>query len=109
VGGEPASAHARDIVDYSSRSTRIVASTRSGGGARGEADTYRGVEGIRGGSGNDVLSGRFGIRDSLAGGRGNDRLRADDGRRDVVDCGADRDSYRADRKDRLKGCERRLR
>jgi Ca2+-binding RTX toxin-like protein len=127
-GGDPRSAGARDIVDYSSRSARIAAGTGAGGGARGEADSYRGIEGIRGGSGNDVLTGKLGRADLLFGGRGNDRLdgltgkdtlrgeagrdtlRADDRQRDVVDCGTSRgDRFRADRKDRVKACERRLR
>jgi Ca2+-binding RTX toxin-like protein len=125
VGGEPRSAGARDYVDYSSRSTRIKASTGSGGGARGENDTYRGIEGIRGGSAGDVLTGRRTLSDFLWGGRGRDRLNgltgkdtlrgeagsdaltANDGQRDVVDCGSARDSFRSDRKDRVKGCERR--
>jgi Ca2+-binding RTX toxin-like protein len=113
-GGEPKSAGAVDIVSYASRSTRIKASTRSGGGARGEHDSYSGVEGIRGGSGNDVLTGRPKLSDLLIGGRGHDRLTglsgkdkllAADGQRDVVDCGADRDRFSADRKDRVRGCE----
>jgi Ca2+-binding RTX toxin-like protein len=108
VGGEPRSALARDIVDYSSRSTAITASTASGGGASGERDTYRGVEGIRGGSGNDVLTGKLGRADRLFGGRGRDRLDGLTGR-DRLDCGADRDSFRAGRKDKVKRCERRLR
>jgi Ca2+-binding RTX toxin-like protein len=127
VGGEPRSARARDVVDYSSRSARVTAGTGAGGGVRGEADTYSGIEGIRGGSGNDVLTGRLGRVDLLTGGRGNDRLdgltgkdvlrgeagrdtlTADDRQRDVVDCGRSRDRFRADRKDRVKACERRLR
>jgi Ca2+-binding RTX toxin-like protein len=125
VGREPRSAGARDIVDYSSRTARIKASTSTGGGERGEGDRYLGIEGIRGGSGNDVLTGRRGRADSLTGGRGNDRLNglsgkdvlrgqagadvltANDGQRDSVDCGTDRDSFRADRKDKVKACERR--
>jgi Ca2+-binding RTX toxin-like protein len=124
VGREPRSAGARDVVDYHSRAGRIRASTRSGGGARGEADSYRGIEGIRGGSGNDVLSGQRARSDFLSGGRGNDRLNglsgkdtlrgqagsdaltANDGERDKVDCGTGRDSYRADAKDKVKACER---
>ena len=111
---EPKDARGVDIVTYASRSKGIRASTRSGGGARGEHDSYSDIEGIRGGSGNDVLTGRRKLADVLIGGRGHDRLDglsgkdkllAADGQRDIVNCGADRDRFSADGKDRVRGCE----
>ena len=122
-GGEGRNAGSKDVVDYSSRKTRIRARTGKGGGARGENDRYSGIEGIRGGSGNDVLKGKRRRADVLFGGRGNDRLdgltgkdvlrgergrdylKARDGRRDRVDCGKGRDRFRADRRDRVRRCE----
>jgi Ca2+-binding RTX toxin-like protein len=111
---EPKDARGVDVVSYASRHKRIKASTPSGGGARGEHDSYSDVEGIRGGSGNDILTGRRKLADLLIGGRGHDRLDglsgkdkllAADGQRDIVNCGADRDKFSSDSKDRVKGCE----
>jgi Ca2+-binding RTX toxin-like protein len=125
-GNEPRSAGSIDVVDYSSRSSRVTARVGSGGGEGSEADTYAGIEGIRGGRGNDVLTGRRGKKDLLWGGRGNDRLNgrsgkdklrgqagadrllAKDGKRDLVDCGKGRDRFRADRRDKRRSCERRI-
>jgi hypothetical protein len=68
---------------------------------------------LRGGRGNDVLTG--GIledflaggpgRDLLWGGRGDDEIESHDSRRDTVRCGSGRDRVKADRRDRLRGCE----
>jgi Ca2+-binding RTX toxin-like protein len=125
-GKETRSAQAHDIADYSARHVRSKAHTGSGGGAPGERDRYSGIDGIRGGSADDVLSGRRKLADFLFGGAGNDRLTGltgkdslfgqsgsdtligKDGTRDRLDCGSARDRFRADRKDRVKGCEQRL-
>jgi Ca2+-binding RTX toxin-like protein len=112
-----------DIVDYSSRKTPITARVGAGGGEAGEKDRYIRVDGIRGGSGKDKLTGRkkkadrlFGGpgadvlnalsgKDRVSGDAGRDRITANDGQRDRVNCGAGRDRVRADRKDRLTACE----
>jgi Ca2+-binding RTX toxin-like protein len=116
-----------DVADYSTRTAAITANTASGGGESGEQDTYIGITGITGGSGNDLLTGRNsdkrreldvlrgeggndrldgrGGRDRLFGGVGDDLLLARDGFADSVNCGAGADSGRADAEDRLVECE----
>jgi Ca2+-binding RTX toxin-like protein len=117
--GEGRSAGSKDIADYSSRRKGVRARVGKGGGG----DSYSGLEGIRGGRGSDVLTGRRGKADILRGGRGRDRLngltgkdrlfgdrgrdflKAKDGQRDRLDCGPSRDRFRADRRDRVRRCE----
>jgi Ca2+-binding RTX toxin-like protein len=115
----------RDIVDYSSRTGDVAASVGTGGGEGAESDKYTQVEGIRGGSGDDTLTGRAKKRDRLFGGAGGDTLRgktgkdrlfgqagrdrvvANDGEKDRANCGSGRDEFWADEKDRVVKCERR--
>ena len=63
---------------------------------------------LLGGAGNDVFDGGRG-KDAVVGGAGADTIDAADGAAEVVRCGAGRDRVRADRRDRLVGCETRLR
>jgi Ca2+-binding RTX toxin-like protein len=63
---------------------------------------------LNGGKGNDKLVGN-GAKDSLVGGPGNDTIDARDGVAELVKCGPGRDSVKADKKDRLSGCETKLR
>jgi Ca2+-binding RTX toxin-like protein len=67
-----------------------------------------GKDKLNGGKGNDTLIGNAG-KDSLIGGPGNDTINARDGVGELVKCGPGRDKVRADRKDRLSGCETKLR
>jgi Ca2+-binding RTX toxin-like protein len=115
----------RDVADYSSRTTGVDASVGRGGGEGSETDRFSGIEGIRGGSGDDNLTGRKKKRDHLVGGpgadtlrgktgkdrlfgnAGRDRLDAADGQKDRANCGSGRDQFWADDKDKLRGCERR--
>ena len=113
-----------DVADYSSRTNPITAQTSVGGGEEGEQDTYVRIDAIRGGSGDDVLTGSNrddgdslfggpgndvldGLRgfDFLAGGSGDDTLNAKDGEEDEVNCGADTDSASVDTDDTEKNCE----
>jgi Ca2+-binding RTX toxin-like protein len=96
-------------------------------GAAGN-DTIRGLAGadclfgqagndtLDGGSGNDKLDGGAG-KDKLTGGRGrdtfkagtgNDTVNAKDGIAEKIDCGRGRDKVKADKRDKLKGCEKRV-
>jgi Ca2+-binding RTX toxin-like protein len=63
---------------------------------------------LNGGKGNDTLIGNGG-KDSLVGGPGNDAINARDGVRELVKCGPGKDRVKADKKDRLSGCEKKLR
>jgi Ca2+-binding RTX toxin-like protein len=63
---------------------------------------------LNGGKGNDTLTGNGG-KDSLVGGPGNDTINARDGRAEFVKCGSGKDKIKADKKDRLSGCETKLR
>jgi Ca2+-binding RTX toxin-like protein len=63
---------------------------------------------LNGGTGNDTLIGNGG-KDSLVGGPGNDAINARDGVRELVKCGPGKDRVKADKKDRLSGCEKKLR
>jgi Ca2+-binding RTX toxin-like protein len=63
---------------------------------------------LNGGKGNDTLIGNGG-KDSLVGGPGNDTINSRDGIAELVKCGSGRDKVKADKKDRLSGCETRLR
>ena len=63
---------------------------------------------VWGSDGQDLIEGG-GDRDRIYGGRGADSVAAKDGRRDVVNCGPQRDRFVADGRDRLVGCEIRLR
>jgi Ca2+-binding RTX toxin-like protein len=67
-----------------------------------------GKDKLNGGKGNDKLFGNGG-RDSLVGGPGNDAIDARDGVVELVKCGPGKDSVKADKKDRLSGCEKKLR
>ena len=67
-----------------------------------------GKDKLNGGKGNDTLSGNGG-KDSLVGGPGNDTINARDGVGELVKCGSGRDKVKADKKDRLSGCETKLR
>jgi Ca2+-binding RTX toxin-like protein len=68
---------------------------------------------LRGGRGNDVLTGRVGEddltggpgRDLLSGGGGNDELDSRASAPDRVRCGPGHDRVKADRRDRPRGCE----
>ena len=63
---------------------------------------------LNGGKGNDKLFGN-GSKDSLIGGPGNDTIDARDGVAELVKCGPGKDKVKADKKDRLSGCEMKLR
>jgi Ca2+-binding RTX toxin-like protein len=63
---------------------------------------------LNGGKGNDRLVGN-GSKDSLIGGPGNDTIDARDGVGELVRCGPGKDRVKADKKDRLSGCETKLR
>lgn len=79
------------------------------GGAGGDRLTgSSGGDGLFGGSGDDRLDGGSGLN-TYAGGSGNDLILARNGRFEAVSCGSGRDRVRADRRDRLQGCERRIR
>lgn len=71
----------------------------------GEGDDVRGdVERVRGGSGDDVLTGAPGFQ-TLVGGPGDDLLFALDGAADLFDCGSGSDTVSADPQDSLTACE----
>jgi Ca2+-binding RTX toxin-like protein len=104
----------------------VTARLGAGGGEAGEADTYSSIEGINGGSADDVLTGRKKRTDRLAGGagadtldgrsgkdyllggKGNDIVNAfDRGREWSIRCGSGSDRATVDRKkDKPRGCER---
>lgn len=65
----------RDLADYSSSTLAVVANLYSGKGFGGDArgDTFSQIENLRGGRGNDRLTGD-GAANSLIGGDGNDTL-----------------------------------
>jgi Ca2+-binding RTX toxin-like protein len=63
---------------------------------------------LNGGKGNDKLTGNGG-KDSLVGGPGNDTINSRDGVAELVKCGPGKDRVKADKKDRLSGCETKLR
>jgi Ca2+-binding RTX toxin-like protein len=67
-----------------------------------------GKDKLNGGKGNDSLTGNGG-KDSLVGGPGNDVINARDGVAELVKCGPGKDRVKADKKDRLSGCETKLR
>jgi Ca2+-binding RTX toxin-like protein len=67
-----------------------------------------GKDKLNGGKGNDTLTGN-GAKDSLVGGPGNDTINARDGVSELVKCGSGKDTVKADKKDRLSGCEKKLR
>ncbi len=78
----------------------------------GEAgnDTLSGGAGkdkLDGGAGNDKLTGGAG-KDTFAGGAGNDTIYSKDGVKETVNCGKGRDKVKADKKDKLVGCEKKL-
>jgi hypothetical protein len=96
-----------------------------GRGARDVICGRGGDDELRGGPGNDRLAGEAGDdeiiggpgRDRVGGGLGADRIvtgaeddlvRSRGTRRDEVNCGPGRDEVIADRRDRLRGCERRV-
>ena len=62
---------------------------------------------LKGGTGNDILTGGQGTSDILVGGGGSDVFRAKDGLRDVVNGGAGTDKAKVDRKlDKVSGIEK---
>ncbi|GKQ49736.1 hypothetical protein BRSPCE3_05900 [Bradyrhizobium sp. Ce-3] len=65
-----------DIVDYRDDTTGVTVNLQTGHGSGGTAagDTYSGIEGILGGSGNDTLTGLAAGGNYLDGGPGNDTL-----------------------------------
>jgi hypothetical protein len=63
---------------------------------------------LSGGPGNDTLDGGS-ETDTFSGGSGNDVIDSRDKISEKVNCGRGRDRVRADRKDKLKGCEKRVR
>ncbi len=67
-----------------------------------------GPDRVKGGAGNDRIEGGRG-KDRLSGGAGRDLLRSIRKAVDADDCGPGRDKVRADGKDRVVGCEERLR
>jgi Ca2+-binding RTX toxin-like protein len=82
-----------DMLSYASATGDIVvnlqAQTISGGDAAG--DSISGFEGVTGGSGNDLLTGRLGQLDTLIGGAGNDTLIGNGGADSLIGgIGADR-------------------
>jgi metallophosphoesterase (TIGR03767 family) len=78
-------------------------------GMNGRDRLFGGIDNdlIRAGAGRDKIVPGPG-RDKAVGGGKADRIRSRDGRRDVVHCGRGRDVVVADRKDRLRGCEKKL-
>ncbi|MHC2335526.1 DUF5801 repeats-in-toxin domain-containing protein [Bradyrhizobium sp. USDA 4454] len=70
-----------DIVDYRDDTTGVTVNLQSGTGLGGTAqgDTYSGIEGILGGSGNDTLTGLTVGGNYLDGGPGNDILNGGSG------------------------------
>ena len=123
-----------DTVNYSDRTTPVTVTvgdpTKPDGTpavddppspAEGD-DVDADVEIVRGGRGNDFLSGGYGDQelyggagndrldggdgdDLLDGGAGNDWLEAPDGRADRYQCGAGEDTFERDDLDRVSGCE----
>lgn len=108
-----------DTADYAARNARVVVTIGSGAddGAVGEADDVRAdVERVRGGTGDDDLSGSAsadalvggagndqlvgrGGSDTLDGGDGADSLLAMDGFTDALSCGAGSDTIATDPQD----------
>ena len=93
---------ARNLLLGTRRGDRLL-----GRGGRDRLFGWRGRDCLLGGSGGDVLNPGRG-RDVAKGGAGSDRILAADGQRDVVNCGRGFDRVEADRRDRLRGCEKRL-
>jgi len=67
-----------------------------------------GTDRLAGKWGGDKIVGGHGGPDCLLGGQGPDRIRSVNGRRDVVKCGDGRDRATVERKDRVRGCERKI-
>lgn len=92
----------RDILLGTRRGDKLL-----GRGGRDRLFGYRGRDCLNGGARADFLRPGRG-RDVAKGQAGNDRIDVADGRRDVVACGRGFDRVEADRRDRLRGCEKRL-
>ena len=79
------------------------------GGTGGDRlDGEEGNDRLTGGKGGDVLVDKAGLN-AFDAGPGADRVNARNGTRETVRCGPGFDLVRADRRDRLRGCERRIR
>lgn len=116
-----------DLLSYADRFDGVAVTLGSGigdDGAPGEGDTaLRDVERVRGGSGDDSLSGDddpnqldgrggddvivgSGAIDELIGGAGDDDVDSLDANQELVDCGGGEDAIARDPVDRVVGCER---
>lgn len=92
----------RDILLGTRRGDRLL-----GRGGRDRLFGYRGRDCLNGGARRDFLKPGRG-RDLVKGRAGADRIFVADGFRDIVICGRGFDRVDADRRDRLRGCEKRI-
>ena len=99
-----------DTVSYASHTQAVTASLGTGAdGQSGETDTLSSFENLRGGSGNDTLSGDGNANaldggpgaDGVSGGAGNDIFTLREGAVDSATCGDGADSGTADHNDEL--------
>ena len=111
----------RNTASYEERATPVAASLQAGG-PKPDSDVYAQIANLRGGAGNDTLTGDgaantidagagadvvtgLGGFDDLRGQAGADTVNATDGAADAVDCGADSDTANVDFADSRVGCE----